>query len=52
VNGRINGEIIVYVRLATKMVRTAMDKSLEYLQFLMGLARAKSITVFGPGIQK
>jgi hypothetical protein len=47
----MNGEIIEYVRLATNIVKTAMDKSLEYLQFLMGLARAKSITVFGPEIQ-
>jgi len=49
---RINGEITAYVLLATNIVRTEMDKSLEKRQFLRGWDLAKSIGVFGPADTK
>lgn len=44
----MKGEMTQYVLLATNIVRTEMDKSLENLQFLSGCDLAKSIGVLGP----
>jgi len=48
VQTRMKGDMTLYVALATKIVKTEIDKSLENRQFLRGWERAKSIGVFGP----
>lgn len=48
VHTRMKGDITQYVLLATNMVRTEIDRSLEKRQFLRGWDLAKSMGVLGP----